>query len=172
MYLCPGNQYKDKRRKKNNRIVKPNIQQKISIKNRRAGFDYTFIEKYTAGIVLVGTEIKSIREGKASLVDSYCYFRNDELFIRSLNISIYTEGNVYNHEPTRERKLLLNRQELTKLKKKMQDKGLTIVPTVLFTSDSGYAKVEIAVAKGKKLYDKREDLKTKDLNREMNRKFK
>lgn len=152
--------------------MKPNIQQKISIKNRRAGFDYTFIEKYTAGIVLLGTEIKSIREGKASLVDSYCYFKNDELFIRSLNISIYTEGNLYNHEPTRERKLLLNRQELVKLRKKMQDKGLTIVPTVLFTSDSGYAKVEIAVAKGKKLYDKREDLKTKDLNREMNRKFK
>lgn len=152
--------------------MKPNIQQKISIKNRRAGFDYTFIEKFTAGIVLLGTEIKSIREGKASLVDSYCYFRNDELYIRSLNISIYTEGNLYNHEPTRERKLLLHKQELTKLKKKMQDKGLTIVPTVLFTSDSGYAKVEIAVAKGKKLYDKREDLKTKDLNREMNRKFK
>jgi len=152
--------------------VKPNIQQKISIKNRRAGFDYTFIEKFTAGIVLVGTEIKSIREGKASLVDSYCYFRNDELYIRSLNISAYTEGNVYNHEPTRERKLLLNRQELNKLKKKMQDKGLTIVPTVLFTADSGYAKLEIAVAKGKKLYDKREDLKTKDLNREMSRKFK
>ncbi len=152
--------------------MKPNIQQKISIKNRRAGFDYTFIEKFTAGIVLLGTEIKSIREGKASLVDSYCYFKNDELYIRSLNISIYTEGNLYNHEPTRERKLLLHKQELTKLKKKMQDKGLTIVPTVLFTSDSGYAKVEIAVAKGKKLYDKREDLKTKDLNREMNRKFK
>jgi SsrA-binding protein len=152
--------------------VKPNIQQKISIKNRRAGFDYTFIEKFTAGIVLLGTEIKSIREGKASLVDSYCYFKNDELYIRSLNISIYTEGNLYNHEPTRERKLLLHKQELVKLRKKMQDKGLTIVPTVLFTSDSGYAKVEIAVAKGKKLYDKREDLKTKDLNREMNRKFK
>lgn len=152
--------------------MKPNIQQKISIKNRRAGFDYTFIEKFTAGIVLLGTEIKSIREGKASLVDSYCYFKNDELYIRSLNISIYTEGNLYNHEPTRERKLLLHKQELVKLRKKMQDKGLTIVPTVLFTSDSGYAKVEIAVAKGKKLYDKREDLKTKDLNREMNRKFK
>jgi SsrA-binding protein len=152
--------------------VKPNIQQKISIKNRRAGFDYTFIEKFTAGIVLLGTEIKAIREGKASLVDSYCYFKNDELFIRSLNISIYTEGNLYNHEPTRERKLLLHKQELVKLRKKMQDKGLTIVPTVLFTSDSGYAKVEIAVAKGKKLFDKREDLKTKDLNREMNRKFK
>ena len=153
-------------------IVKPNIQQKISIKNRRASFDYSFIEKYTAGIVLVGTEIKSIREGKASLVDSYCYFRNGELFIKSLNISIYTEGNLYNHEPTRERKLLLNKQELTKLEKKMQDKGLTIIPTHLFTSDSGYAKVEIAVAKGKKNYDKREDLKTKDLNREMNRNFK
>ncbi len=152
--------------------MKPNIQQKISIKNRRAGFDYTFIEKFTAGIVLLGTEIKAIREGKASLVDSYCYFKNDELYIRSLNISIYTEGNLYNHEPTRERKLLLHKQELVKLRKKMQDKGLTIVPTVLFTSDSGYAKVEIAVAKGKKLFDKREDLKTKDLNREMNRKFK
>ena len=152
--------------------MKPNIQQKISIKNRRAGFDYTFIEKFTAGIVLLGTEIKSIREGKASLVESYCYFKNDELYIKSLNISIYTEGNLYNHEPTRERKLLLKKQELIKLRKKMQDKGLTIIPTVLFTSDSGYAKVEIAVAKGKKLYDKREDLKTKDLNREMDRKFK
>lgn len=152
--------------------MKSNIQQKISIKNRRASFDYSFIEKYTAGIVLVGTEIKSIREGKASLVDSYCYFRNGELYIKSLNVSIYTEGNVYNHEPTRERKLLLSRQELSKLEKKMQDKGLTIIPTLLFTSDSGYAKVEIAVAKGKKNYDKRDDLKTKDLNREMDRKFK
>jgi SsrA-binding protein len=152
--------------------VKPNIQQKIAIKNRRASFDYTFVEKFTAGIVLLGTEIKSIREGKASLVESYCYFKNEELFIKSLNISIYTEGNLYNHEPTRERKLLLTKQELVKLRKKMQDKGLTIIPTLLFTSDSGYAKVEIAVAKGKKNYDKREDLKTKDLNREMNRKFK
>ena len=98
--------------------MKPNIQQKISIKNRRASFDYSFIEKYTAGIVLVGTEIKAIREGKASLVDSFCYFRNGELFIKSLNISIYTEGNLYNHEPTRERKLLLSKQELTKLQKK------------------------------------------------------
>ena len=152
--------------------MKPNIQQKISIKNRRASFDYTFIEKYTAGIVLVGTEIKAIREGKASLVDSFCYFRNSELYIKSLNISIYTEGNLYNHEPTRERKLLLNKQELTKNQKKMVDKGLTIIPTLLFTSDSGYAKVEIAIAKGKKTYDKRDDLKTKDLNREMDRKFK
>lgn len=152
--------------------MKPNIQQKISIKNRRASFDYSFIEKFIAGIVLVGTEIKSIRQGKASLVDSFCYFRNGELFIKNMNISIYTEGNVYNHEPNRERKLLLNKIELTKLQKKMIDKGLTIIPTLLFTSDNGFAKVEIALAKGKKLYDKREDLKTKDLNREMNRKFK
>ncbi len=152
--------------------MKSNIQQKVSIKNRRASFDYSFIEKYIAGIVLVGTEIKAIREGKASLVDSYCYFKNDELYIKNLNISHYTEGNVYNHEPTRERKLLLNKKELVKIKKKLTDKGITIVPTLLFTSDSGYAKLEIALAKGKKLYDKRENLKTKDLNREMNRKFK
>lgn len=152
--------------------MKANIQQKISIKNRRASFDYSFIEKFIAGIVLVGTEIKSIRQGKASLVDSYCYFKNDELFIKNLNIAIYTEGNIYNHEPTRERKLLLKKIELHKLKKKLTDKGLTIIPISLFTSDSGYAKIEIALAKGKKQFDKREDLKTKDLNREFNRKFK
>lgn len=153
-------------------IVKPNIQQNISIKNRRAGFDYSFIETFTAGIVLLGTEIKAIREGKASLTDSFCYFRQQELYVRGLNVSIYTEGNLYNHEPTRERKLLLNKNELTKLQKKMQDKGLTIIPIHLFTSDKGFAKLEIAVAKGKKMYDKREDLKTKDLNRETNRNFK
>jgi SsrA-binding protein len=152
--------------------LKPNIQQKISIKNRRASFDYTFIEKYTAGIVLVGTEIKAIREGKASLVDSFCYFRQGELYIKSLNISIYTEGNLYNHEPTRERKLLLNKQELTKIQKKMVDKGLTIIRSLFIRSDSGYGKLEIDIAKGKKTYDKRDDLKTKDLNREMDRKFK
>ena len=151
---------------------KSNIQQKISIKNRRASFDYTFIEKYVAGLVLVGTEIKSIRQGKASLVDSYCYFKNGELFIKNMNISEYTEGNVYNHEPTRERKLLLSKQELTKLQKKMKDQGLTIIPLNLFTSDSGYAKLEIALAKGKKLFDKREDIKAKDIDRDLKRKFK
>lgn len=151
---------------------KSNIQQKISIKNRRASFDYTFIEKYVAGLVLVGTEIKSIRQGKASLVDSYCYFKNGELFIKNMNISEYTEGNVYNHEPTRERKLLLSKQELTKLQKKMKDQGLTIIPLNLFTADSGYAKLEIALAKGKKLFDKREDMKAKDIDRDLKRKFK
>jgi SsrA-binding protein len=151
--------------------VKPNIQQKISIKNRRASFDYSLIETFTAGIVLLGTEIKAIREGKASLVDSFCYFRNGEVFVRNLNISIYTEGNLYNHEPTRERKLLLNKQELTKLQKRLVDKGLTLIPTLLFTSDSGYAKLEIAVAKGKKMFDKRDDMKAKDIDRDIKRKF-
>jgi SsrA-binding protein len=151
--------------------VKPNIQQKISIKNRRASFDYSLLETFTAGIVLFGTEIKAIREGKASLVDSFCYFRNNEIFVRNLNISIYTEGNLYNHEPTRERKLLLNKQEINKLHKKLQDKGLTLIPTLLFTSDSGYAKLEIALAKGKKLFDKRDDMKTKDIDRDLKRKF-
>lgn len=151
--------------------MKPNIQQKISIKNRRASFDYSLIETFTAGIVLLGTEIKAIREGKASLVDSFCYFRNGEVFVRNLNISIYTEGNLYNHEPTRERKLLLNKQELTKLQKKLVDKGLTLIPTLLFTSDNGYAKLEIAVAKGKKMFDKRDDMKAKDIDRDLKRKF-
>lgn len=151
--------------------MKPNIQQKISIKNRRASFDYSLLETFTAGIVLFGTEIKAIREGKASLVDSFCYFRNNEIFVRNLNISIYTEGNLYNHEPTRERKLLLNKQEINKLYKKLQDKGLTLIPTLLFTSDSGYAKLEIALAKGKKLFDKRDDMKTKDIDRDLKRKF-
>ena len=151
--------------------MKPNIQQKISIKNRRASFDYSLIETFTAGIVLLGTEIKAIREGKVSLVDSFCYFRNGEVFVRNLNISIYTEGNLYNHEPTRERKLLLNKQELTKLQKKLVDKGLTLIPTLLFTSDSGYAKLEIAVAKGKKMFDKRDDMKPKDIDRDIKRKF-
>ena len=151
--------------------MKPNIQQKISIKNRRASFDYSLIETFTAGIVLFGTEIKAIREGKASLVDSFCYLRNGEVFVRNLNISIYTEGNLYNHEPTRERKLLLNKQELTKLQKKLLDKGLTLIPTLLFTSESGYAKLEIAVAKGKKMFDKRDDMKAKDIDRDLKRKF-
>ena len=151
--------------------MKPNIQQKISIKNRRASFDYSLIETFTAGIVLLGTEIKAIREGKVSLVDSFCYFRNGEVFVRNLNISIYTEGNLYNHEPTRERKLLLNKQELTKLQKKLVDKGLTLIPTLLFTSDSGYANLEIAVAKGKKMFDKRDDMKAKDIDRDIKRKF-
>lgn len=149
----------------------PKIQQKINIENRRASFDYSFIEKYVAGLVLTGTEIKSIREGKAALVDSYCYFLKNELWIKNMHISEYSEGTHYNHEPNRERKLLLNRQEISKLQKKIKDQGLTIIPIRLFTSDSGYAKLEIALAKGKKQFDKREDIKKRDVEREMKRKF-
>jgi SsrA-binding protein len=147
------------------------ILNKVNIENRRAKFDYQFIEKLVAGMILTGTEIKSIREGKAALVDSYCYFRNNELFIKNMNISEYSEGTHYNHEPNRERKLLLNKLELNKLQKKMNDQGLTIIPIRLFISDSGYAKLEIALAKGKKEFDKRESIKKRDIERETSRKF-
>lgn len=143
----------------------------MNIENRRAKFDYQFIEKLVAGMVLTGTEIKSIREGKAALVDSYCYFRNNELFIKNMNISEYSEGTHYNHEPNRERKLLLNKTELNKLQKKMKDQGLAIVPIRLFLSDKGFAKLEIALAKGKKEFDKRESIKKRDIERETSRKF-
>jgi len=151
--------------------VSAKINNKVNIENRRAKFDYQFLEKLVAGLVLTGTEIKSIREGKAALVDSYCYFRNNELFIRNMHIAEYSEGTHYNHEPNRERKLLLSKPELNKMQKKLKDQGLTIVPIRLFISDSGYAKLEIALAKGKKEFDKRESIKKRDTEREANRKF-
>lgn len=143
----------------------------INIENRRARFDYQFLDTFVAGLVLKGTEIKSIREGKAGLSDSYCFFKNDELFVKNLHIAEYTDASFYQHEALRERKLLLNRQELNKLSKKVKDQGLTIVPKKLFINDKGYAKLEIALAKGKKLFDKRDDIKKRDVEREMNRKF-
>ncbi len=143
----------------------------INIENRRARFDYQFLDTFVAGLVLKGTEIKSIREGKAGLSDSYCFFKNDELFVKNLHISEYSEASFYQHEALRERKLLLNRQELNKLSKKVKDQGLTIVPKKLFINEKGYAKLEIALAKGKKLFDKRDDIKKRDVEREMNRKF-
>jgi SsrA-binding protein len=151
--------------------VATKILNKVNIENRRAKFDYQFIEQLTAGMVLTGTEIKSIREGKAALVDSYCYFRNDALYIKNLNITEYSKGTHYNHEPNRERKLLLTKAELNKLQKKLNDQGLTIVPVRLFISDSGYAKLDIALAKGKKAFDKRESIKKRDTEREINRKL-
>jgi SsrA-binding protein len=151
--------------------VATKIQNNVNIENRRAKFDYQFIEKLTAGMVLMGTEIKSIREGKAALVDSYCYFRNDELYIKNMNIAAYTEGTHYNHEPNRERKLLLSKSELNKMQRKLKDQGLTIIPVRLFISESGYAKLEIALAKGKKEFDKRESIKKRDTEREINRKL-
>lgn len=147
------------------------ISNTVNIENRRAKFDYQFLETLTAGLVLKGTEIKSIREGKAGLSDSYCYFRNDELFVKNFHITEYADASFYNHEPLRERKLLLTKQELNKLLRKVKDQGLTIVPVKLFINDKGFAKLNIALAKGKKAFDKRDDIKKKDLEREMNRKF-
>ncbi len=148
------------------------ILNKVSIKNKRASFEFMFIEIFMAGIVLKGTEIKSIRMGSVSLTEGYCYFKNGELFVKNINISIYTEGNFYNHTPTQDRKLLLTKKELYKLESKLKDKGLTIIPIHLFTNEKGFAKLEIALAKGKKLYDKRETLKSKDIKRDIQRDLK
>lgn len=139
----------------------------IEIKNRRASFDYTFLDTYVAGIVLTGTEIKSVRAGKASLVDSYCYFSlQGELYIKNLHIAEYFWGNAWGKpDPKRDRKLLLTKKELRKLSREVKEKGNTIVGVKLFIADSGYAKVLIALAKGKKEYDKREAIKEKDLRR-------
>ena len=141
----------------------------IEIKNRRAHFDYEFVEKFVAGIVLSGTEIKSIRAGKASLVDSYCYFVGNELYVRNMNVAEYWWGSYNRHDPKRDRKLLLNARELRKLKNKVQEKGFTIVPVMLFINENGLAKLDIALARGKHYYDKRESLKTKDSKRELER---
>ncbi len=142
---------------------------RINIVNRKAKFEYRFLDKFTAGIVLTGTEIKSIREGRVNITEAFCVFHDDELFIKQLHISPYTEGSYNNHEPTRTRKLLLSRKELRKLAGKGDQKGLTIVPVRLFISEKGWAKIEIALAQGKKLYDKREDIKQKDIARELSR---
>lgn len=147
------------------------ISKNFNIVNRRAGFEYFFLEKYDVGIVLTGTEIKSIREGKVNLQDAYCLFMGDELFIRNLHISPYTEGTHYNHEPLRDRKLLLTRRELRKLSAKLKDQGLTVIPIRIFSSERGLAKAEIALAKGKKLYDKRDTIKERDVKRDTDRGF-
>jgi len=141
----------------------------IVIKNKKASHDYEFLEKFVAGIVLSGTEIKSIRLGKATLSDSYCFFNNGELFIKGMHISEYWWGNLNNHDPMRERKLLLTSRELSKIERKIKESGLTIIVIKVFFNDRGFAKAEIAIAKGKKEYDKRETLKRKDASREMDR---
>jgi SsrA-binding protein len=141
----------------------------IEIKNKKAEFQFFIVEEYVAGIQLQGTEIKSIRDGKASIMEAFCRFRGDELFVINMYVAEYEKGSYNNHEPRRERKLLLQRSELNRLKKKMKDVGITIIPTLLYFSDSGYAKLKIAVAKGKKLHDKREGLKEKEQKREMSR---
>ncbi|MBE0648752.1 MAG: SsrA-binding protein SmpB [Bacteroidales bacterium] len=141
----------------------------ISIKNKRARYEYFLEQEVTAGIQLTGTEIKSIREGKASIADAYCTFTGEELFVRAMHIAEYTFGTHYNHEPKRDRKLLLTKRELKKLKTKVNERGYTIIPVVLFINDNGLAKLTIALAKGKHAYDKRETLKQKDIKREIDR---
>ena len=157
-----------------------NEQKNISIRNKRATYDYEILDTYVAGIVLSGTEIKSLRLGKASLTDCYCYFHNGELFVRGMNIAEYHWGSYNNHAPKRDRKLLLqrkelekllNRRELDKLQRAGQDKGLTIVGLRLFLNERGLAKLQIGLAKGRKSYDKREYIKEKDARREMDRVF-
>ena len=150
MYFCPA-------------MAKP--QKKIEIKNKKAGFEYFLLEEFTAGIVLSGSEIKSVREGKASIAEAYCVLERGEVFIRNMHISEYHHGGYANHEPKRDRKLLLSRREIKRLTLKTVEKGLTIIPLLLFISDSGYAKIKISIARGKKFYDKRETIKARDIDR-------
>ena len=147
----------------------PKAKSKVQISNKRASFDYEFLETYDAGIVLVGTEIKSLRAGKASLQDAFCYFSNGELYVKGMNIAAYFWGSWGAHEPARDRKLLLTRRELRHLAQAVKTKGLTIVAVRLYIADNGYAKLRIALARGKKEYDKRRAIKEKDIRREMER---
>lgn len=148
------------------------MQNNIRIKNKRVSWEYFLVDKFVAGIVLTGTEIKSIRHGKANLSDSFCYFENGELFVRGMHISEYSFGTYNNHIAKRDRKLLLNARELKKINVKVKEKSMTIIPVTLFINDKGFAKLEIAVARGKHFYDKRNTLKEKDHKREIDRHMK
>ena len=143
----------------------------MDISNRKAYYEYNIEAKYIAGLVLSGTEIKSLRAGKASFNDSYCIFNKGELFVKSLHISEYNYGTIYNHEPMQERKLLLHKKELRKLENKIKEKGYTIVPLKIFITGKGFAKMEIGLGKGKKIYDKRETIKARESDREVKRKY-
>ena len=143
--------------------------QTIHIKNKKASFEYFLLDEFTAGIILTGTEIKSLREGKANITDAYCSFSGTELFVKNMHIAEYTMGTHYNHEPKRDRKLLLNKRELKKLLTKTKEKGLTIIPTLLFINENGLAKLNFCLAKGKHSYDKRETLKNKETQRDIER---
>jgi len=144
-------------------------QQQVYIKNRPITFEYSIEDKLTAGIILTGSEIKSVREGKVSFNDSYCFFHDGELWIKSLHIAEYVNAGYAGHDPVRERKLLLNKKELRKWAQKMKEKGLTIVPLAMYINEKGYAKLDIGLAKGKKTHDKRESIKKRDTEREMKR---
>jgi len=145
------------------------MSQKIEIKNKRASFDYEWLERYTAGICLKGTEIKSIREGKANINDAYCVFNRGELYVKNMHIAEYAWGTYNNHEPRRERKLLLQKKELIKLERASQDKGKTIIALRLYINEKNLAKLDIALARGKKAHDKREDIKKRESERELAR---
>lgn len=144
----------------------------MDIRNRSATFEYAISEKWVAGMVLTGTEIKSLRQGKASFNDAFCYFAKGELFIKNLHITEYSHGTSANHDPLRERKLLLQKKELRKMENKIKERGYTIIPLRIFLNDKGLAKMEIALAKGKKIYDKRESIKRRESDREINRHLK
>ncbi len=141
----------------------------VEIKNKRAKFDYEWLDTYTAGLQLVGTEVKSIRMGKASIAEAYCFMSDGEMFIKGMNVTEWSHGHTFNHDPIRERKLLLSKRELDKIDKALKDQGTTVVPTKLFISEKGWIKLNIAVAKGKKNYDKRQSLKEKDAKRDLAR---
>lgn len=145
------------------------MENKIVSKNKKAGFQFEIIETFVAGIKLSGSEIKSIRQGKINFVDSYCVFIGSELFIRGLHIAEYSHGGYANHVPVHDRKLLLNKSELNRILKKVKEKGFTIVPLSCFLTEKGWAKLEIAISRGKKLYDKRESIKKKDSKRDSDR---
>lgn len=144
----------------------------INIKNKRASFDYLLVDKYTAGIVLTGTEIKSIRAGKASLVDTFCFIHNGEVWVKNMYVAEYFYGSYNNHQARRDRKLLLNRKEIRKLQQSTKAPGFTIIPTLLFIDENGRAKLDIYLCRGKKEYDKRQTLKEKEDRREMDRQIK
>ena len=143
----------------------------MELTNRKAYYEYYFEAKYIAGLVLSGTEIKSLRTGKASFNDSYCIFSNGELFVKSLHISEYSFGTIHNHEPLQERKLLLHKKELRKLENKIKEKGYSIIPLKIFIAENGFAKMEIGLGKGKKIYDKRETIKERETDRDIKRTY-
>lgn len=143
--------------------------QEVNVRNKRATFEFEIIDRYVAGIVLRGSEIKSVREGKVSMNDAYCQFREGELWIKNLNISEYKQATVWQHEPLRMRKLLLSKKELSKLLAKVKERGFTIIPLRLFMNERGFAKMEIALARGKKVHDKRASIKEKDQKRDLDR---
>lgn len=143
----------------------------MELHNRKAYYEYNIESKYVAGLVLTGTEIKSLRAGKASFNDSYCFFFKGELFVKSLHISEYSFGNIHNHQPMQERKLLLHKKELRKLENKIKEKGYSIIPLKIFIAHNGFAKMEIGLGRGKKIYDKRETIKARETDRDVKRKY-